>query len=339
MSKLGKRQLHELYYYMKLTQQLEEGIARLHSEGKIPGPVCLAAGREAMSVGVAYPLNPGDFLASSASSVGSLLVRRVQPLEILAHFMGKDSGVTRGRDGSTRFGGLEKGFVSPGGHQAAHLSVMAGVAYAAKFMEKKAVAVAIMGERAMATGDFHEGFNFAAVHQLPLIVVVENGPYPSSHSTFIKNPYVYEIARGYGVPSLPVDGTDVLQVIQAVESAIDRARSGKGPTLLEARTARSKHYPTPDGAIPMPFEGEQAIFRLESGKVQFVENDPVAQFETFLVDHGLIEPVERGLILERVQLLVDNRIELAEQEPFPDSEGLNEGVYQMENESSSGKMK
>jgi TPP-dependent pyruvate/acetoin dehydrogenase alpha subunit len=89
----------------------------------------------------------------------------------------------------------------------------------------------------------------------------------------------------------------------------------------------------------MPFEGEQAIFRFESGKVQFVENDPVAQFETFLVDHGLIEPVERGLILERVQLLVDNRIELAEQEPFPDSEGLNEGVYQMENESSSGKMK
>lgn len=338
MSKLGKRQLHELYYYMKLTRQLEEGITRLHSEGKIQGPVCLAAGREAMSVGVAYPLNPGDFLASSVSSVGSLLVRRVQPLEILAHFMGKDSSATRGRDGSIRLGGLERGLVSPGGHQAAHLSVMAGVAYAAKFLAKKAVAVAILGERAMATGDFHEGFNFAAVHQLPLIVVVENGSYPSSHSTLVKSPYVYETARGYGVPGLPVDGTDVLQVLQAVETAIDRARSGKGPTLVEARTARSKSSPTQEGSIPLPFEGEQAIYRSESGNLQVIESDPVAQFETFLVDHGLIEPVERGLILERVQLLVDNRIELVEQEPFPDSENMSEGVYRMENDSGSRKM-
>ena len=327
---MGKRQLHELYYYMKLTRQLEEGIARLHHEGKIPGPVCLAAGREAMSVGVAYPLRAGDFLASSTSSLGSLLVRRVPPLEILAHFMGRAPAATRGRDGSIGLGGLERGFVCPTGHLAAHLSVMAGVAYAAKFMEKKAVAVAVLGERAMATGDFHEGFNFAAVHQLPLIVVVENGPYASSVSTFVKSPYVYETARGYGVASQPVDGTDVLQVLQAVETAIDRARSGKGPTLVEARTARSKSYPARDGAIPVPFEGEQAVIRSGRGDAQVVEIDPVAQFEAFLVDHGLIEPVERGLIIERVQLLVDNRIQLAEQEPLPDSEGLSDGVYHVE---------
>jgi TPP-dependent pyruvate/acetoin dehydrogenase alpha subunit len=179
---------------------------------------------------------------------------------------------------------------------------MVGVAFASKVNKTDAVAVAAVSERAVATGDFHEGLNFAAVHQLPLVVVVERGSTTSAAPPLVEQPHVYERARGYRVPGLPVDGADVLQVIQVMETAVDRARAGKGPTLVEATTVLEQNEPRPEESIPVPLETNPPA-PTDGGRVF---SDPVTQYETFLLERNLLEPVEKGLILERIRQLSDD---------------------------------
>jgi TPP-dependent pyruvate/acetoin dehydrogenase alpha subunit len=324
MSRLGKRQLHELYYYMKLTRRLEEEIARLHREREIEGPIFLGVGQEAVSVGAAYRLDSSDVVSSSLPSLGHLLVRGIQPVEILAHVMGKERGPTRGREGSIYLGDLNRGVVSPAGHLASHVGVLAGVALASKTTGKHVVAVALADERAVATGDFHEGLNFAAVHRLPLLVVLDHMPASTSEGD-----YLYEMSRGYGVPSLPVDGVDVLQILQVIETAIDRAREGKGPTLIEVRTARGRSHEFHEDTVPCPFVARWNEPRVgvdvsaEGDRPQ----DPLGNFESFLLDHSLLQLVERGLILDRIEHLIAAALQNAREEPFPDPCTLASGVY------------
>jgi pyruvate dehydrogenase E1 component alpha subunit/2-oxoisovalerate dehydrogenase E1 component alpha subunit len=301
---------------MKLTRRLEAEIARLHREREIEGPIGLGLGQEAVSIGTAFPLDSHDVVSSSLPSVGHLLVRGIQPVEILAHVLGKQRSPTRGRDGSTYLGSLIRGVVSPAGHLATHVGVLAGVALASKTMGRQVVAVALADERAVGTGDFHEGINFAAVHRLPLVVVLDHVPAATSEGGS-----VHEMSRGYGVPSLPVDGVDVLQVLHVIETAVERARGGKGPTVVVVRTARRLGYELGDAAPPSPFVARRNELSAgveapaEGGGLQ----DPVASFETFLVDHQLLKPVERGLILDRVEQLVAATLKNALEEPLPDA--------------------
>jgi 2-oxoisovalerate dehydrogenase E1 component alpha subunit len=207
---------------------------------------------------------------------------------------------------------------------ATHIGVLAGIAFASKSLGKPGVAVALADERAVATGDFHEGLNFAAVHRLALIVVLDHVPLPTAEGH-----YLYDRMRGYGVPSLPVDGVDILQVLQVIETAIERARSGKGPTLVEVRTARGSGYGLDDESVPFPFVGRRSGVRVDSENRAEGEpyQDPVGCFESFLVDHSLLQPVERGLTLDRIEHLVADGLRSAEEESFPDVDTLVSGVY------------
>jgi TPP-dependent pyruvate/acetoin dehydrogenase alpha subunit len=324
MSRLGKRELHELFYYMKLTRRLEEEVASLHRERKIEGSLFLGMGQEAVSVGTAYRLGSTDAIASSLPSFGHLLALGVQPTEIFAHVLGKDTGPTGGRDGSIFFGDWRRGVVSPSGHPATHLGVLAGVALASKSQSRSGVTVALADERSVATGDFHEGLNFAAVHRLALIVVVDQVPLPAAEDQAL-----YDRMRGYGVPSLPVDGVDILQVLQVIETAIDRARGGKGPTLVEVRSARGPRYGFDEDAVPFPFVGGRSVAPIDPDDRAEDEpsRDPVGGFESFLVDHTLLQPVERGLILERIERLVADGRRSAEKDSFPGADLLENGVY------------
>jgi pyruvate dehydrogenase E1 component alpha subunit/2-oxoisovalerate dehydrogenase E1 component alpha subunit len=324
MSRWGKRQLHELYYYMKLTRRVEEEIARLHREYEVEGPIFFGVGQEAVSIGATYGLDASDVVASTLPSLGHLLVRGIQPVEVFAHFLGKETGPTRGRDGSILWGDLSRGVVSPAGHIAAHVGVMAGVALASKSMSRSSVAVALADERAAATGDFHEGLNFAAVHRLPFVVVVDH-----TASSTSGGHYLYEMTRGYGVPSLPVDGVDILQVLQVIETAVERARDGKGPTLVEVRTARGGSHGLREESIPFPLVSGtgKAPVDPEARSDGDRPRDPVQNFESFLVDHDLLQPVERGLLLDRIEHLVVDGLRIAREEPFPDAGTLASGVF------------
>ena len=329
MSRFGKQQLHELYYYLKLNRSLEEELVRLFRAGKLVGALPISTGQEALAVGAAYMLAAGDFFSSAIPVHGALLARGVRPHEILSHFMGKQASPTQGRDGSIQFGDIERGLVGPSGHLATHLGVMAGIGYAAKVQKKDSVAVALVSDRAVATGDFHEGLNFAAVHEVPLVVVVEKKPVgplgPATHAPAGQNHY--ERLKAYGLPTVMVDGSDVLQVLQVVEAAVDRARSGKGPSLIEARAAGRSRFSMREDVFSLLGDAGSKVDQQRLSQEDDPLGDPVEQFEAFLVEHAQIQPGEREVILARVAKVIGEDVARAEREPAASVAAAVGGVF------------
>ena len=302
---LGKPQLHELYYYLKLTRRVEEELARLGREGRVAGGLYLGIGQEPVGVGTAYALAAGDLLAPALRNIGALLVRGVRPFEIFTHLLGTRSGPTRGRSGALEIGDLARGLVAPIGPLAAQVAVMAGVALAVKLESRPQVALTYVGDGAIATGDFHEGLNFAAVHRLPLVVILENNHYAFSTPTsrIWGSEELYERARGYGVPGMPVDGGDVLQVLQVTGVAVERARAGKGPTLIEANCLRlGGHAAGHDLAGAPQLEGER---------------DPIQRFTALLLENGILQIDERLAVDQRVEQLVEDALRLSQTDGAP----------------------
>jgi len=318
--RLGKRQLQELLYYMVLTRRLEEALARLHREQELTTPLALRTGLEAVSVGASFAPTPKDAIASSLPTVGTLLLRGVKPEEIVLQFLGKGTSPSQGRDGLGYFGDLSRGIVATTGHPATHVSVMAGMAFAYRSQKQERVALALIPEEAIATGDFHEGVNFAAVQKLPLIIVVVRYPSYGASSSVAQ---LYERAKAYGVASLPVDGSDLLQVVQVVETAMERARAEDGPTLIEAVLRSSRRYFGNESASPAPFSAGAHDIEDDEGSKD-VDNDPAWLFEKFLLQQDWLSEADRSTLVARAEEAVSDALRTADSAPaaqVQDSEG------------------
>ncbi len=323
MTRLGKRHLHELHYHTTLTRKLEETLAGMGRSGRLPGPLWLRRGLEAVSVGCGYVPTPRDHVASSLPSVGFPLARGVSPSAIVAHYLGKAESLGRGRDGLFYFGTAADNMVGTTGHAATHVSVMAGVAFAGRFSKQSNVALALVSEESIATGDFHEGINFAAVKEAPLVVVVvrrqgsvASASLPSGAGVSL----IYERAQAYGISAMPADGTDLLQVIQVVETAFERAREGGGPTLIEAAVPEAEPYEQQADALPPPFPG----YRASDGSP---DGESASTLGDFLRAHRLMTEDEEAEILSRADKAVDEAVRAAESASAPPVETLTEGVY------------
>jgi len=222
------------------------------------------------------------------------------------------------------------------------VEVMAGIALASKAQKQDVVAVALIDERALATGDLHEGLNFAAVHELPLVVMIEKRPADpaSAASAAPAGGDHYQRLKSYGAPTVTVDGNDVLQVLQVVDTAVDRARAGRGPTVIEARTdGRTRFSMREDIVSVWPesasrFLGPGAGAAGEASRTQQklaleddALNDPVEQFEAFLIEHAQLRPEEQEEILIRVSRVVAEDVQRAERERPSDDASLTSGVF------------
>lgn len=322
--RFGKRQLQELLYYMVLTRRLEETLARLHRDNELTTPLGLRTGLEAISVGAAFVPTPKDALASSLPTVGALLLRGVKPEEIVLQFLGKEAGPSRGREGLRHFGDLSRGLVATTGHAATHISVMAGMAFAYRVQKQERVALALVPEEAVATGDFHEGVNFAAVQKCPLIVVVVRYPLSREGSELTQ---LYERAKGYGLASLPVDGSDLLQVVQVVETAMARAQAGDGPTLIEAVLRSSRRYFGNESAVPAPFEDASRIDSDGGEEAKDVDNDPAWRFEKFLLQQDWLSEADRASLVARADEAVSDALRAADGAAAARADRPTEGLY------------
>jgi TPP-dependent pyruvate/acetoin dehydrogenase alpha subunit len=325
--RLGKRQLQELLFYMVLTRKLEESLARLHREQELRSPLGLRSGLEAVSVGAAFVPTPRDALASSLPTVGTLLLRGVKPAEIVLQFLGRAGAPSGGRDGIRHFGDLSRGIVGTTGHTATHVSVMAGLAYASRLQQQERVALALVSEEAVASGDFHEGINFAAVRKVPLVVVVVRFPSTITGAGFSSGAEVaqlYERARGYGIKALPVDGSDLLQVVQVVETATDRAKAGEGPTLIEAPLRSSTRYFGNDDAIPAAFGEAARLDPSQSENENDVDANPVWRFEKFLLQQDGLSEAERTGLSARADEAVSDALRAADAAPPPEPDRARE---------------
>jgi pyruvate dehydrogenase E1 component alpha subunit/2-oxoisovalerate dehydrogenase E1 component alpha subunit len=316
---LTKEQMLDIYYFMKLTRVIEERLTHLYRQGKIVGGLYRSLGQEGESVASAYALEPGDFIAPMIRNLGSLLVRGVKPWEIFTQYMARGTSPTRGKDSVVHFGSVERGIIPPISHLGDLIPVMAGIALAAKMKRLRSVALTYIGDGGTSTGAFHEGLNFAAVLKLPLIVIAEDNGYaystPKHKQMAIEN--IADRAIGYGIFGETVDGNDIHAVYAATRRAVERARQGLGPTLLEVKTFRMRGHAEHDDARYVPRELVE----------QWRQRDPIDRLVRFLKETNLATDDQLAALDARITAEVERDVRFAEESPMPDPAVALQDVY------------
>lgn len=316
---LGRERMLKTYHFLKLNRLLEDRLSALCRQGKIQGGLHSSRGQEAISVGSAMALEPGDILASMLRNLGAMLVRGVRPLDLFLQYLQRQESPCRGRDTSLHFGRMDQGFVAPISHLGALVPVLSGVALAARMQRRPLVALTYVGDGASSTGDFHEGLGFAAAKRLPLVVVLENNrwAYSTPVSSQSRLTDFSEKGRAHGMARGVADGNDVLAVYEAVSRAAAIARRGEGPVLLECKTMRMKGHSEHDDAWYVP--------RTE---LEFWQRrDPILLFERRLRMEGLATEGDLRKIEERCRAEIEADLEKALAAPFPEPGSCLEDVY------------
>jgi pyruvate dehydrogenase E1 component alpha subunit/2-oxoisovalerate dehydrogenase E1 component alpha subunit len=316
---LERAQHLDLYWFMLLNRRLEERLVNLYRQGKVVGGVYRSLGQEAESVGTAYALEKRDLVSPLIRNLGSILVKGAEPVDILKQYMAKATGPSRGRDLNIHFGDLEKGFVGPVSMLGDMIPVMAGVALASRMKGEDRVCLVYIGDGGFSTGAAHEGWNFICARRLPVVLVAEDNCYAYSTPTAkqMGNRDMVDRAAGYGCAGEQVDGNDVLQSYAAARRAVDRARHGDGPTLIEVKTYRRKGHAEHDDQRYVPQEELDA----------WEARDPVDRYRRFLVREGILTDDQAERIDRRVQEKLDAAVAEAEAAPMPDPRAVLEGVW------------
>lgn len=321
---IKRSDLLEMYYYLRLTRNLEERITTLYRQGRIVGGVYTSHGMEAIAVGYASALKPDDVIAPFHRDMGAFLIRGFSPGEIIAQYLGKRTGPTKGKDGNVHMGDLKRGVLGFVSHLADNMPVAAGAALAFKIRGESRVAFAGTGDGGTSRGDFHEAMNFAAVRRLPVVFFCTNNQYaystPLRYQMAIAD--VVERAKAYGIPGEIVDGNDVAAVYLASKQAVAKARAGEGPTFLEFKTMRMHGHSEHDAAKYVPRE------LLEEWKAK----DPILKAERLLTQLGYVDTAYFHEVGERVKKEVDAGTEFAEQSPLPEGHETLAGVFATEHE-------
>jgi TPP-dependent pyruvate/acetoin dehydrogenase alpha subunit len=317
---LGREQLLDLYYFMKLTRELDEQLVRLFRQNKVVGGLYSSIGQEASAVGTAYALEPKDWIAPMIRNVGGLLVKGFRPRDILMQYMARSGAPTGGKDGTSHFGDLQgRHVVSPISMLGDLIPVMTGVAMGGRYLGQKLVTMTWIGDGGTSTGAFHEGMNLAAAQHAPFVCVVENNQWaystPVARQVPLKN--LADRARAYGIPSYVVDGNDVVAVYQTTKEAVERARAGEGPVLVESKTMRMRGHAQHDAAAYVPPE------MFEYWKAR----DPLHRYEAWLTEHNVWDKKAKAEIDARIERELKEDLEVAESSPLPKPEEAERGVY------------
>src|SRR6201996_3771111 len=316
---LDSEDLLQIYRNMIITRGIEERGHILYRQGKIPGSFYTGRGNEAASVGVATAMGSEDVGTPLHRDMGVHITRGVEPWRIFAQYMGRQDGPTHGRDGNVHMADERLGMIAMVSHLPAMLPVAVGAALAFRIREEKRVAVAWSGEGAMARGDAHEGMNFAGVRRLPVVFICDNNQWAYSTPSHLEYAveHLADRAQAYGFEGVVVDGTDVLAVYREAKRAIEKAREGGGPTLIECQTLRMEGHAVHDDAFYVPKE----LFE------RWAERDPVERFRSWLREHAELTDEDEEQIGSQVKKLLNDALQRAEESPLPDPADLLEGVY------------
>src|SRR5260370_23447770 len=317
---LTRQQYLVLYYYMRLNRAVEDLMVKLFRQNKIVGGLYSSLGQEAISVGTAYALEKKDWLAPMIRNMGALLVKGVRPRDIFRQHMAKYDSPTRGKDGTSHFGDLDDlHIVSPISMLGDLIPVMTGVAMAGHYLGQKIVAMTWIGDGGSSTGVFHEGLNFAAVQKAPFVLILENNLW--AYSTPVRKQVPLENladrAKAYGIDSYIVDGNDVVAMYSTAKEAVERARAGARPILIEAKSFRRLSHAQHDPAEDVPKE-----MRADSEA-----RDPIALYEKFLTSEKLLDAKGGKEIEGKISALPATQRDFAEDSPIPPPECAETRVY------------
>ena len=309
---LTKKQLLEMYRFVKMTRMFDEITVRLKRQAKLTGGVFTSLGQEATAVGTAFALEAQDFIAPLIRDIGAVFVKGILPRTIFAQYLGKANAPSRATDVQFHFADLEKGFVGPISHLGDMIPVMTGILLAARMKKENRVAVAYLGEGASSTGAFHEGVNFAAVQKLPLVTIIENNGY--AYSTPTRNQCAaasfVDKAIGYGILGLQTDGNDIVACYETMKTAVEHARGGGGSVLIEAMTYRRKGHAEHDNQSYVP-----------AGEIDFwaQTNDPIDRYERFLREEKIADENELEKIVAEVSDYLETELAIADEAGMPEA--------------------
>ena len=311
LAALDRERLLHLYREMVIIRRTEEQLARSYAQGHIPGACHTYIGQEAVAVGVCAHLRADDVVFSTHRGHGHALAKGVPPREVIAELFGKATGVSRGRGGSMHLFAPEVGLMGTTGIVGPNILQATGAGYSFQLLKTDRVSVCFFGDGAVSNGAFHEGVNMAAIWDLPVLFVCENNMYatevPFDYAT--RNTNVAERARSYGIPAVAVDGNDVIAIYKAAGEAVNRARGGEGPTLIEARTYRTRAH-----AEGMRDGGYRTLEEVASWR----ERDPIVALRAVTVGRGTATDTDFDAIDADIQAMVAEALTFATESPYPD---------------------
>ena len=316
---LDREDLLQIYKNMVLTRGIEERGHILYRQGKIPGSFYTGRGNEASAVGVATAMGADDVGTPLHRDMGVHITRGVEPWRVLAQYMGRRDGPTKGKDGNVHMADARLGMIAMVSHLPAMLPVAVGCALAFRIKEEPRVAVGWFGEGASARGDAHEARNFAGTRRLPTVFICDNNQWAYSTPTHLEYAieHIADRAKGYGFDGVVVDGTDVLAVYREAKLAIEKAREGGGPTLIECLTLRMEGHAVHDDAFYVPKE----MFE------EWAKRDPLERFRTWLRNNAEFTDEQEDEIRGEVKKILNDAIKRADESPVPDGSTLLDGVY------------
>lgn len=315
-----REQLLDFYETMVKIRFFEERVEKLFLAGEIPGFVHLYIGEEAIATGVCANLRKDDYIESTHRGHGHTLAKGADLNGAMAEIFGKATGLCKGKGGSMHIADFSVGMLGANGVVGGGYNLAVGAALANKMKGQDNVAVVFFGDGASNRGTFHEAANMASAWKLPVIFLNENNEWasttPTSSLTSVKN--ISDRAVGYDMPGITIDGNDVFKVYETVKEAVERARQGGGPTLIECKTYRIKGH----------FVGDPEMYRTkEEVQSRFEKDDPIKNFEKKVLAEGLLTKADLSNIEEKVLKAIEEAIEFARQSPYPDPSELYTDLY------------
>ena len=316
---LTKIDLLSIYEKMYTIRKFEESIVKYYAQGQIPGFVHLYIGEEAISSGVCAALNKDDYITSTHRGHGHLIAKGGDINKMMAELFAKSTGYCKGKGGSMHISDFNLGIMGSNGIVGAGFSIAAGVGVAAKMRDEGQVCVCFFGDGATNRGTFHESANMASVFKLPIIYVCENNYY--GISACVRDiMHISDIAvraSSYGMPGIKIDGNNAIEVYNTAKSAIELARSGGGPTLIEAVTWRHRGH----------WEGDPNNYRDARECEEWLTKDPIPRLAEYMVSEGIATKDEVKNIENNVISSIENAVDFAKKSPFPELKDLYTDVY------------
>jgi pyruvate dehydrogenase E1 component alpha subunit len=304
---------------MHLIRKFEEAAEASYMRGLIHGTMHLSIGQEASAVGAVLPLRPDDYILSTHRGHGHCIAKGADPARMFAEFFGKETGYCHGRGGSMHIADVEGGNLGANGIVAGGIPIAVGVGLSIRAQQQSRVCMVFFGDGATNEGAFHEALNMASIWKLPVVFVCENNKYAMSMDIALSMAVgsVAERAVAYAMPAASVDGNDLAAVAAASSAAIERARSGGGPTLLECRTYRIRGHSKSD----------RNLYRTKEEIEAWRNADPIGRLERALVDAGRFDTGALAAIERAAQAEIDAALEFAKASPDPDPAQLTRDVY------------
>ena len=309
----------ESYRKMVLIRKFEMCASKLFAQNKLPGFLHLYVGEEAVATGVCSALEVTDYITSTHRGHGHLIAKGGDVKKMMAELFAKETGYCKGKGGSMHISDRDKGILGANGIVGAGIPIATGAAFASKYKGDGRVAVSFFGDGAANRGTFHEALNMAAAFKLPAVFVCENNLFAISvcarYHMAISD--ISDRAAAYGMPGYSIDGNDVELVYETTKAAVERARRGEGPTLIECKTWRHRSH----------YEGDPDDYRTAEEKAEWMQKDPIERLAKRLIEEGICTQAELDAIASDADKLLAEAIDEAEAAPVPSVSALMADIY------------